>query len=440
MSAVMSEKAQSAVRRWPCRMVAYVLLALSLALGAVLASQPQVAFASAPAFVNVKKGKAANTATKLTAKEKTAYKRALKAVMDYEHQPKTITLDISDLKLTNAQALRVGYLLHSNGEIFWVNTYNDDYFTKDRFILPCIYDDATITTMRAKLDKAVNKALKRLGSGMDKMTKLQTLHDFMIENVDYADHSKTAYDALVLHKADCFGYTQGMDLLLRRAGFSTDMAYNFAGTHSWNLVKLSGKWYHIDVTWDHGFTGNYFWKKNNCYLYFLQPDSRMADDGYSDDGHGRWWAQHTCTSKKYLKDADMTDRFVKNHNKYKLYTKGFKAGGLKYKLVGPKKAVLVGVTGSKNKRAKTLTLPATVTYKKASYKVVGIGSSALAKAKCKTLVVASGSLSKARLKGSLLGSKVKTVRLSGAAARKKSTYKKYFKKSVCGRAVKVKRS
>ena len=418
----------------PRRTWCVVLLALLMAWCTTLAV-PRVAQAEVPSFVTVKKGRAANLASKLTAKEKLAYKRAYQACLNYQNLPKTITVDVSDLGLTNAQALHVGYLLHSNGELFWVSTYNDDNFNKDRFILPCVYEDAAINAMRDRLDKKVKKVLKRFGTGMSSVNKVQTLHDYLCENVTYGDHYKTAYDALVLGHADCFGYTQAMDLLLRRAGFSTDMAYNLEGTHSWNLVRMSGTWYHIDVTWDSSYSHKYFWQKQNCYLFFLQSDKAMKNDGYTPNGHGRWWSQHTCGSKKYHKNGDTS--FVANHNVYKLYSNGFKVAGLKYKLVSSKKCVLAKVTASAKRRSKTITLPARVTYKGKTYKVVGIASGALGSAKAKTLVVESGALASARVKGSLEGCKVKKVRLAGAAKAKRSKYKKYFAETSCGRKVKV---
>ena len=417
--------------------VAFVLaLALVATLVPTLAApRPAYASGSVPAFVKVKKGRSASLAPALTAREKKAYRRALAAVMDYKNQPSTITVNVSDLRLTAAQALHVGYALHSNGEIFWVNTYDDNFFKKDAFTLPCTYSDAAITRMRAKLDRAVERALARLGSGMSAVNKVHTLHDYLIDKVDYGASCKTSYDALVRHKADCFGFTQAMDLLLRRAGFSTDVAYNFAGSHSWNLVKVSGKWYHVDVTWDNGFTGGLFWEKTRCHLYLLQADSYMANDGYTSGERGRWWAHHACSTKKYQETSSFT--FEKSCKTYKLYTSGLAADGLRYKVCGSHKVRLVGVSGAAAKRARKLVVPARVSYKGVTYKVVGIGASAFAKAKAKTVEVAATALSASRTKGCLTGSKVKQVKLTGAARAKRATLRKCFAEKNCGRKVKV---
>ena len=242
------------------RHVGLVLMAWLCMCACTLCVAPRPARADeVPSFVRVKSGAAANLATSLTAKEKKAYQRAYKACLDYANQPSTIEVDVSDLKLTTSQSLRVGYMLHSNGELFWVSTYDDNNFTSKKIVLPCTYTDAQITRMRSQLNKAVNKALAKVKPGMNAMTKILVLHDYLIDRIDYGDHAKTAYDGLVRRKADCFGFTQTMDLVLRRAGFATDVAYNFAGNHSWNLVKAGGKWYHIDLMWDNGYTHDIFW-------------------------------------------------------------------------------------------------------------------------------------------------------------------------------------
>lgn len=48
------------------------------------------------------------------------------------------------------------------------------------------------------------------------------------------------------------------------------------GLHAWNLVKVNGSWYHIDVTWNRG---HYEWSAENEYYntrdYYLKSDSTM---------------------------------------------------------------------------------------------------------------------------------------------------------------------
>ena len=389
-----------------------------------------------PLFIKGSTSKTVNVAPSVTAKEKKAYQRALKACMDYENQSNPIVVDVSSFGLTQAQALHVGYLLHSNGELFWINTFGSDEDDKEMFgtktfRIPVYYDDATITRMRKKLDASANKALKRITSDMDAATKIHTLHDYLIDKMDYKASYKTSYDGLVRGGGDCFGFARTMDLLLRRAGFQTDMAYNYASTHSWNLVKVDGEWYHVDVTWDNGWSGKYYWKKTRCHFFLLQPDSQLAGS----EQRGGWWAHHKCNDATYVEKAAVNGSFKKECNNYKLYINGFTVDGLKYKACGSGKVKLAGVSSAAKKKAKSLAVPASVSYKNKRYSVAGIGASALAGSKAKTISIASSGFSASRVKNSLVGSNVSKVKLTGAAVKKKAAYKKYFAKGNCGKKV-----
>ena len=416
------------------RMTLRIMSALMLA-AMLLGLLPQAAQAAAPSFVTVKKGVSANVA-ELTAKEKTAYKRAYNACMRYKTEDNPIVVDMSDLALTAKQARHVQYLLHSNGELFFIDTYKDSDYTAKKFTMRCTTDDASITRMRSQIDTAIKKAMKRVTPQMDSATKILALHDYLIDVVDYAEHKKTAYTGLVEHQADCMGYAQTMDLVLRRAGFKTDMAYSFDGLHIWNLVKLSGQWYHIDLTWDHGYTGRYLWDGSHCHLFLLQNDARMASneyEGYSGLTHGRWWAHYKCTSTKY-RPAVKVGSTTFAENKYKLYVSGFTVAGLKYKAFGVSGAQLVGVVSAAKKRAAGLVIPVTVTYKGITYKVVGIAPSTFAKARAKTLALETPSLTAARIKDCLTDSKVKTIKLRNAATRRRVAYTKAWTKKNTGAA------
>ncbi len=427
---------------WATRFAA-VAAALVLVVSCLVCSAPEAACAATP-FVPGSASTTVRVAPAPTAKEKTAYNRALKAIMDYENQPSRIVVDVSDLGLTSAQALHVGYLLHGNGELFWVNTFSDESFKAAKFSIPVSYSDEAITKMRKELDAAVAKAKLRIAPGMTQAMKVHVLHDYVIDMMDYGKSKKTAYDGLVKGQGDCFGFARSMDLLLRRCGFDVDMAFNNKGDHAWNLVKVGGKWYNVDPTWDNGYTGKKFskeynWKHSRCHLYLLQSDKSMMLENVSE--RGGWWSHHKCTSNKYkaMRNNLNTDNWETHCNDYKLYTKGFKSKGLKYVACGSKKVKLVGVASSSKRKAKTLAIPATVKRKGVKYKVVGIGESAFANAKAATLKVASAKFSAARVKNSLTGSRVKTIKLVDSARKKKGAYAKYFKSANSGKSVKVKR-
>ena len=59
--------------------------------------------------------------------------------------------------------------------------------------------------------------------------------------------------------------------------------------HAWNLVKLGGDWYHLDVTWDDPVPDV---EGKVRYLYFLKNDEDMAQTH-------TWESEISCTENDY---------------------------------------------------------------------------------------------------------------------------------------------
>lgn len=114
-------------------------------------------------------------------------------------------------------------------------------------------------TMEAALKSKVATIKKLIPSGASDYEAELIVHDWICKNVNYVDTGDdemryTAYGALVNGKAICEGYSRAMQLLCKElsipctlvCGVSTDRGEN----HMWNVVKIGGEWYNLDVTWD----------------------------------------------------------------------------------------------------------------------------------------------------------------------------------------------
>ena len=392
-----------------------------------------------------------NEIVSINARQQTAYDRAVKTCMDYKNQPNPIVIDVSDLGLTKQEALDVGEMIHGNGELFYINTYSDDSYGTSEFTLPCYYDDATIDSMCAKLDKVVDSALKRLGPKMTGPTKVHMLYDYVIDRVNYQAGKKDAYTGLVERKGDCFAYALSLDLLMRRAGFATDIVYHPSLDHAWNQVRIGKNWYNVDATFGKRFSYTkenedpYFnWKNVKCHIYLLQSDSALSHDyigpyAASIQRITGWKAHHACTSTKYdaYKVIGPKGTFSKHCDDYRTVVTSFTVNGIKYAPITGNRVKVASVTGATQRKAKSLVVPATVKYKDVTYYVIGIGSKAFSSAKATTLKVKTSKLQSKYLKNSLKKSKVTKVKLYGDAKKKKNTYKKYFAKSISGKKVTV---
>ena len=123
-------------------------------------------------------------------------------------------------------------------------------------------------------------------SGMSDFEKAITIHDWLTFNLDY-DFTYSNYyveETLRDRKCVCQGYALTFEMMCEMAGlevtFVGGTGTNSSGqteSHAWNQVKIDGKWYNVDVTWDDPARPG----KNpndhsaNRYDYFLISDVQM---------------------------------------------------------------------------------------------------------------------------------------------------------------------
>jgi hypothetical protein len=166
---------------------------------------------------------------------------------------------------------------------------------------------ASASTLKKEYQTLKNKVTsirKSLNvAGKSKAQIVLAVHDYIAlhTSFDTANQvslkSHTAYGALINKKAVCSGYTLAAQLLLSTYGISSEIATSDSMNHAWNLVKLSGKWYHMDITWDDPYPS----KKNYVtYWFFLKTDQQMKNHSISK--HYGWDSSGIrCTSSTYSK-------------------------------------------------------------------------------------------------------------------------------------------
>jgi len=120
---------------------------------------------------------------------------------------------------------------------------------------------------REILDKCSGVIASRLSGEMTAYDKELAVHDWMIEwgsyDSDTLSHQQNAepnpdhdnpYGFLIGKKGICLGYTSTFQLFMDLLGIECitvhGTAYSKTEEHAWNMVKLEGEWYCVDVTWD----------------------------------------------------------------------------------------------------------------------------------------------------------------------------------------------
>ncbi len=158
-----------------------------------------------------------------------------------------------------------------------------------------------------KIDEIIRSVIK---PGMTDFEKEIAIHDYIAGNSRYDNNyekgkvpkdANTSYGVLINGTGVCGGYASAMNKLLKAAGIESIIITGEAGEkgkyepHAWNLVKLDGEYYHIDVTWnDPIYTFNGVRRDVIHYTYFNLTDEEMSKDHKWDrDKYPK------CTATKY---------------------------------------------------------------------------------------------------------------------------------------------
>ncbi len=170
------------------------------------------------------------------------------------------------------------------------------------------YFNLTVSKKQEELDD-IDKILSEIiTQGMTETDKVRAIHNWLVNNVRYdeegcnsgriPDTSFTAEGLFETRVAVCDGYAKAFAVLAERAGFEairvTGVGYNGSGSsesHAWNQVKVNGKWYNVDVTWDDPIVSEDY-GDNLSYKYFLVPDSVINQD------HAAESTKNSCTSEQ----------------------------------------------------------------------------------------------------------------------------------------------
>ncbi len=162
---------------------------------------------------------------------------------------------------------------------------------------------STLTSAKSAYNAKVDELTKGL-SGKSDYEKSKIIHDRLIDTVTYVstNNDQNAYGALVEGKAVCNGYARAYQHLMNEAGIPTwfvrgssiNPTTGIPIGHAWNIVKLDGKWYYTDVTWDDQ-------GENTFYEYLNITTAKMKQGHTLDDEYEKLVPQATATDANFYK-------------------------------------------------------------------------------------------------------------------------------------------
>lgn len=182
------------------------------------------------------------------------------------------------------------YLYHQYGGYELGYSRTEQSGGRYSYIITLVPEYYTTAEQEQKVTGRVAEIIRELGvSDKTDLEKVRAVYDYIYENVSFDRvHAKnehyhlktTAYAALFHRTAVCQGYCVLMYRLLRELGVDcrviTGMAVreNSSEYHAWNIVRLGGTYYNMDITWD---------RQTETHDYFLRSDKAFSADHIRDE-------------------------------------------------------------------------------------------------------------------------------------------------------------
>ncbi|MDO5410756.1 MAG: transglutaminase domain-containing protein [Lachnospiraceae bacterium] len=245
----------------------------------------------------------------LSDEEKIVYEQLYEAVTGFQ---KSRVLDTTDSELIR----RVyNHMIADHPEIFWVEGYTINTMKRGSNIL-----SVEFSMKQTMKKKEVAAWQETIGSYLDKFTKaakkqgitkksgdydiLRFTFDYIVKHTEYKENVKNNQNICSVFGSGysvCQGYSVAMQYLLQYQGIPcvtvSGVTKDTKTNHAWNMVKVDGEWYYLDVTWgDPSFLGD---EKASVdivnYAYFCVTGKEISKTHIV----GEELNLPECTSRKY---------------------------------------------------------------------------------------------------------------------------------------------
>ncbi|GEN82441.1 exported protein [Sporosarcina luteola] len=222
------------------------------------------------------------TAQTQTKKAPKSYQMILEALLNGQEKGR---FDVTEVSYKEAGKV-IQQVLRENPEVMYYNGAN--LWSDGRIEFTYSASLSTVKANQKQLQSEVEKVLQAIiKPTYTDFEKVKAIHDYIALNTayDYENYqqgkisadSYTAYGSLIKGIAVCDGYTKAAQLLMNRLGIENEYVegYGNGEAHSWNLVKLDGQNYFMDITWDDPVPDT---KGDVRYSYFLVTSKRLKQD------------------------------------------------------------------------------------------------------------------------------------------------------------------
>ncbi len=172
-------------------------------------------------------------------------------------------VNVTQFGLTDAEIReQMEHFFFTHPQFFYVSTgyqiqtvVGSDVISQVR--LRYLYDKAEIPAMIAEYENAVQAIVDTIPEDGTEFDTVLYLHDYLVQHYSYdyrqvseEDRIRDAYRFFKDGTGVCQAYMLAFIALCEEAHIECLPVTSTEMDHAWNLVKVDGAWYHVDITWD----------------------------------------------------------------------------------------------------------------------------------------------------------------------------------------------
>lgn len=202
---------------------------------------------------------------------------------------------------TDALVELVDDMVRCNEQPWYVDSYSYTYDIDSNLVskvMP-VYLDPKIYDRSLYSRKLENILEETVFPGMSDWQIALSIHDYLAVHFVYDEtlEQRDAYDLITTGAGVCMGYASVYQDLLELSGIDCRLLLSEEMNHAWNLVRIGGVWYHVDLTWNDPTT--------DCvgramHDYFMLSDAQISDP---DHGHSGWDRIETAEEENAMSNA-----------------------------------------------------------------------------------------------------------------------------------------
>ena len=232
-------------------------------------------------------------------------------------------------------------------EIFWATGFRYKYYQDSPnliFVPEYLFEKNKVKEHQRAMQARVEKLVRPV-KDKSEWEKEKFVHDFICENVRY-DKLKKAYSHEIIGPLGqgvgvCEGIAKAVKVLCDALGLwcmivicGNNPEKGIKYRHTWNIVKLGGKYYHMDVTFDNSLSHNgirYDYFNLDDKNIFRDHEPLIAPAPHCTDGDHFYYREKKLS---FTKQEDVYKRALQTAKKGRVFTFHWRGGYLTREILG----------------------------------------------------------------------------------------------------------